>query len=279
MERCVVDPDSTVGRLECRMPGDARDCYDDLADHYHLIFENWESSIARQADVLGSILKQECDSAGAMRILDCACGIGTQALGLAKRGFAVTASDLSPRAVARFRTEASQRGLQIPSFVANILDLSSVPESNFDAVICMDNALPHLESSDELARALGQMRMKLRPEGLLMASIRDYDRLILERPVVQGPAFYNDEQGSRRVVLQAWDWMDALRYVFHLYITRETATGWQTVHGAAVYHALKRDALTVAMKQAGFRNVRWLTPAESGFYQPIVLAGANGPSV
>jgi SAM-dependent methyltransferase len=257
------------------MAGDARHFYDELADHYHLIFENWEASITRQAEALASILKRECNSSVTIRILDCACGIGTQALGLAKRGFAVTASDLSPAAVARLRLEASQRGLDIPSFVADVIDLGSVPESNFDAVICMDNTLPHLESDEQLVRALGQIRIKLRPHGLLMASIRDYDRLVVEKPVVQGPAFYHDN-GRRRIVVQIWDWLDELRYVFHLYITRETANGWQTFHSTAGYRAMKRDKLTNAMKQAGFRNVRWLFPTESGFYQPIVLAQADG---
>jgi glycine/sarcosine N-methyltransferase len=258
------------------MAGDARDCYDELASHYDLVFENWEASITRQAKALGSILRQECNAAGTIRILDCACGIGTQALGLAKMGFAVTASDISPAAVARLRMEASQCGLDIPAFVADMVDLDSVPESNFEAVICMDNALPHLESDEQLVRALRQIRKKLRPQGLLMASIRDYDRLIVEKPKVQGPAFYYDNK-KRRIVLQVWDWIDDLRYVFHLYITRETANGWQTFHSTAGYRALERNKLTNALNQAGFRNVRWLFPTVSGYYQPIVLAHADEP--
>jgi SAM-dependent methyltransferase len=249
-------------------------CYDELADHYHLIFENWEASMARHAEALSPILKRECGSEPTLRVFDCACGIGTQALGLSKLGFEVTASDLSPRAIARLRWEASQRGLHLNSFVADILNLSSIPESNFDAVICMDNALPHLENDDQLVQALSQIRAKLRPGGLLMASIRDYDFLIPEKPVVQGPAFYNDD-GKRRIVLQVWDWIDGLRYVFHLYITREVPTGWQAVHSAALYRALKRDELTQALNRAEFRSVRWLFPDESGFYQPVVLATAN----
>ena len=256
------------------MAGDARDCYAELANHYDLVFENWEASITRQAEALGSILRQECNAAGTIRILDCACGIGTQALGLAKMGFAVTASDLSPASVVRLRMEASQRGLDIHAFVADMVDLGSVPESNFEAVICMDNALPHFESDEQL-RALGQIRKKLRPQGLLMASIRDYDRLIDEKPVVQGPAFYFDNK-KRRIVLQVWDW--ELRYVFHLYITRETANGWQTFHSTAGYRALKRNKLTNALNQTGFRNVRWLFPTVSGFYQPVVLAQADQPA-
>lgn len=256
------------------MAGAPRDCYDELASHYHLIFENWEASISRQAEALAPILKRECNSAGTIRILDCACGIGTQALGLARMRFDVTASDLSAAAVARLRLEASQRHLNIPSFVADMVDLNSIPESTFDAVICMDNSLPHLESDELLVRTLGQMRMRLRPQGLLMASIRDYDRLVDEKPAVQGPAFYLDD-GSRRIVVQVWDWLDERRYIFHLYITRETTNGWQTFHCSAGYRAIKRETLTNALNQAGFRNVRWLFPTESGFYQPIVLAQAD----
>src|SRR5215471_604725 len=75
----------------------ARECYDELADHYHLIFENWEASIQRQAAVLGPILEQACGPARTVRVLDCACGIGTQALGLAQQGFQVSGCDVSPR--------------------------------------------------------------------------------------------------------------------------------------------------------------------------------------
>jgi glycine/sarcosine N-methyltransferase len=253
------------------MAGDAKSCYDDLADHYHLIFENWDASIARQAEALRLIVERECGPAGTLRVLDCACGIGTQALGLAKLGFRVTASDCSPRVVARVRAEALQRGLDVHSHVADIRDLSVVPEADFDVVICMDNALPHLENTEEVVRALREMRKKLWPGGLLMASIRDYDHLIQEKPVVQGPAFYSDE-GQRRIVFQVWDWLDDRRYVFHLYITRETATDWSTVHAAAAYRSLTRHELTTALTDACFKNVRWLSSAESGFYQPIVLA-------
>jgi len=253
----------------------ARECYDELADHYHLIFENWEASIQRQAGVLGPILEQACGPARQVRVLDCACGIGTQALGLAQQGFQVSGCDVSPRAVARATMEAARRNLKLQFTVANMLDLTSLGESRFGAVICMDNALPHLRDTGQVIEAAAQIRSRLLPGGLLMASIRDYDQLIDEKPRVQGPAFYSD-QGRRRIVLQVWDWIDDRRYVFHLYITREISEGWQTFHASAVYRAMLRSELTEALGKAGFENVRWLFPGESGFYQPIVLADADG---
>lgn len=82
--------------------------YNQLASNYHLIFEDWEASIRRQAAALGAILEKECGPAATVKVLDCACGIGTQALGLAELGFQVTACDLSPLAVERICKEAEK---------------------------------------------------------------------------------------------------------------------------------------------------------------------------
>lgn len=256
------------------MAREVRESYDKLADYYHLIFENWQATIDRQAGLLAPILEKECGPASLVCVLDCACGIGTQTLGLAGRGFRMTGCDLSPAAVERARREASQRSLDIRFHVANMLDMASLGGSRFDAVICMDNALPHLESTEQLAQAAEQIRNRLRPGGLLMASIRDYDRLVEERPVMQAPAFYSD-QDQRRIVFQVWDWKDELHYVFHLYITSGNNNSWQTVHTCAAYRAVLRDELATVLGKTGFTNIRWLFPADTGFYQPIVLATAE----
>jgi SAM-dependent methyltransferase len=248
--------------------------YDQLASNYHLIFEDWEVSIRRQAAVLGAILERECGPASTVKVLDCACGIGTQALGLAKLGFQVTASDLSPLAVERTRMEADKRGLSVRALVADMLDLAALPDEEFDAVICMDNALPHLDSEKQVLRAATQMRLKLRPGALLMASIRDYDSLVLEKPVVQGPNVYSDEKG-RRIVHQVWDWLDDRRYIFHLYITREIQDGWESQHYASNYRSVMRDELSQILVKSGFAGCRWILAEESGFYQPIALAKAS----
>jgi len=275
-------PEETAVEYGMAMAEDTQSCYDELAGHYHLIFEDWEASMGRQAAALSVILQRECGPA--VRVLDCACGIGTQALGLAKLGFRVSGCDVSPRAVERAQMEALQRGLDIGFWVANVLDLSCIPDSRFDAVICMDNALPHLESTEQLIQAATQIRSRLRDGGLFVASLRDYDRLVLEKPVVQGPSFYSHQHHSdshghsnhsgRRIVFQVWDWVDDRRYVFHLYITRETESGWQTLHFAAPYRAVLRDELNDALTQAGFVGIRWMDPAESGFYQPVVVASS-----
>src|SRR5580658_1633011 len=96
--------------------------YESLADYYHLIFEDWNKSIERQARVLNPLIASEI-SQGHLKILDCACGIGTQAIGFAKAGHLVVASDLSQGAVTRAKREAEQRGLSIKTYNSDMTSL------------------------------------------------------------------------------------------------------------------------------------------------------------
>lgn len=187
-------------QLECSM-ADLTQAYDELAAHYDQIFEDWEASIARQSTMFAGILDRECGDRRPIRVLDCACGIGTQSLGLAMKGFDVTGCDISIGAVKRARLEASKRGISVPFSVANMVQLSAIQKSNFDAVICIDNSLPHLQTDEDLLQAAQQAYRKLRPGGSFIASIRDYDRLVVERPTTQGPSFYPDN-GRKRIVFQ-----------------------------------------------------------------------------
>jgi glycine/sarcosine N-methyltransferase len=245
------------------------DFYEPLAEVYHLIFEDWNASIARQGKVIDQLLGAELGR-GPLRILDCACGIGTQTIGLSQIGHLITASDVCGKAIERARFEARQRALAIAFHVSDMTRLAEIRETDFDAVVALDNALPHLEKKD-LRAAVEAMRDKLRDGGVVLASIRDYDRLIVERPSVQGPAFYGGEL-DRRIVHQVWDWIGEDRYRVHMYITAKQGAGWRAYHFAGEYRALQRSEVTETLREAGFNKVRWLAPEESGFYQPMVMA-------
>jgi glycine/sarcosine N-methyltransferase len=245
------------------------DFYEPLAEVYHLIFEDWNASIAKQGKAIDRLLGAELGK-GPLRILDCACGIGTQAIGLAQLGHLITASDVCGKAVERARIEAQQRALAIAFHVSDMTALREIGDGGFDAVVALDNALPHLEE-DELDAAIEAMGGKLRDGGVLLASMRDYDRLILERPTVQGPAFYGGEL-DRRIVHQVWDWIEEDRYRVHLYITVKQDGTWRAHHFVGEYRAVPRREVTAALARAGFEQIRWLMPEESGFYQPPVIA-------
>jgi glycine/sarcosine N-methyltransferase len=251
-------------------PSDPRTFYDDLAADYHLLFTDWQQSIRWQREVINKLILANARSQP-RTVLDCACGIGTQALGLAQRGYTVTASDLSAESIAKAQQSAQMLGVSVNFAVADLRTLADSISGTFDVVIAFDNALPHLRDED-LSRALHQIRRKVASGGLFMASIRDYDALLVDLPQFTSQRVLDDADG-RRIVFQVWDWAeDASEYTVNQFIVRQSGDAWQTSHYATTYYPVRRDALTALLTDAGFADVRWLLPEESGYYQPVVLA-------
>lgn len=247
--------------------------YDALASEYHLLFDDWWSAAQWHGQVISRVLAQQRTTEG--RLLDCTCGIGTQALPLASLGYAVTATDISHAAVERARTEASARGIDADIRVCDVRNLRDHVDGSFDAVISCDNALPHLLTAEDLLRALSSIRACLNPGGLLLVSLRDYDALRRTRPTGVPISIYGDA-GSRHGFGQAWQWSDDGEYVdIELFTFTEAAAGAWRAHSAATrYRALQREKLGSLLTSAGYTAVEWLLPGESGYYQPIVLARA-----
>jgi glycine/sarcosine N-methyltransferase len=244
--------------------------YDELAEYFHLIFEDWDATMRRQGETIAKLLPQpECGP-----ILDVACGIGTQSLALAALGYSVEGSDISSAAVARAKRECAVRRFTCKFRVDDMRTLTTAAPSHYAAVMAMDNALPHLESDEEIVTAFTAMRTRLLPTGKVIISVRDYERLLVERPSSLAPRFYSDG-GRRRIVFQIWDWIDQRRYRLHLYVTRETSQGWITHHFEGSYRAVTTEEIGDLAQRAGLREIAILRPQDTGFYQPIVAATAG----
>ncbi|SEE93236.1 Methyltransferase domain-containing protein [Streptomyces sp. 3213] len=247
-----------------------RDFYDALAADYHLIFPDWDASMARQAAALDGVVRARL-GAGPHKVLDCSCGIGTQAIGLAGIGHRVVGSDLSPVAAVRAAAEAAARGVGFPTAAA---DMRALPfrASVFDAVVCADNSLPHLLTADDLRTALAGMRRVLREDGLLLLSVRDYDAIRAARPSSTPPQVATTARG-RVVTFQLWRWHeDGERYDLEHFQLVPDGNDWEVRVRRTAYWALPRGQLTDAVADAGFTDVSWHEPEGSGFYQPVLTA-------
>ena len=75
------------------------DFYDELAPDYHLIYEDWNTAVEHQSVALDRLVRSRVPDAHS--VLDCSCGIGTQALGLAGLGYKVHGTDVSERSLDR----------------------------------------------------------------------------------------------------------------------------------------------------------------------------------
>jgi hypothetical protein len=127
-------------------------------------------------------------------------------------------------------------------------------------------------SDEDLLLAARGIRSRLREDGLFLASIRDYDLILKERPSGTMPRIFDRSRG-KRIYFQAWEWMgDGRTYAVHLFLVRESERCWETRHYETRYRAVLRTELADVLRDAGFQDVAWHVPDESGYYQPVVLA-------
>ncbi|WP_019885370.1 class I SAM-dependent methyltransferase [Streptomyces purpureus] len=251
-----------------------RHFYDELAADYDLMYADWGASVGRQGAALDRKVT-EALGPGRYDILDCSCGIGTQALGLAGHGHRVTGTDLSPAAVARAREEAAARGLQARFSAADMRALP-FPDRSFDVVVCADNSLPHLLTAEDVRAAVGEQLRVLRPGGLLLLSTRPYDELLRERPRSTPPGVRTGP-GGRAISFQLWHWHDdGEHYELELFQLLPNGATWATKVHRATYWALPRGRTSDFVAGAGFEEVRWSEPGESGFFQPLLTARRPG---
>lgn len=248
--------------------------YEDFAAEYHLMWDDWWAAAVRHGWVLGAVLAAHGVVPPAA-VLDCSCGIGTQALGLAHSGYTVTGTDVAPAAVERARAESDRRGIPLTLAVTDMRTVDTVVGRTYDAVVSADNSLPHLLTDDDLAAAVSSIHRCVKPGGVFLATIRDYDQLAEQQPPGITPCIINGPEG-RRIIGQAWEWAPDTESVrINLFLLRDRGEHWTCSMRTTHYRALRRHVLTDALTAAGFATVRWHSPEATGFYQPMVTAVAG----
>jgi SAM-dependent methyltransferase len=245
--------------------GDVRTFYDDLAPLFHLVYENWDASVARQGDILASLIGERW-GADARRVLDAAVGVGTQALGLLSRGFDVVGSDLSLGAVRRAAHEARLRGLPLRVLVADFRALAARSESA-DVVLIADNSLPHLDGDGQIQTALGECFRCARPGGGCIITMRDYGVPPPAGTVETRPYGEREWNGRRYSLRQVWTWQGP-RYALSLEIVPVGDPGEPATVLTTSYLAITPARVAELMREVGFLDVERL---DGRFFQPVLV--------
>lgn len=245
--------------------------YDGLAPHYHLLYGDWEAAVLRQGEALAGLLGSLGVAPGAP-VLDAACGIGTQTLGLVQQGYEVSASDISTGAVERLKAELSRRGLQAQVRTDDLRELAHAPPASFAAVLACDNSVPHLLSDAEILQAFRACLRSLRPGGAAVFSVRDYAAMPRTNPDVRPHALHR--VGDERFVsVQVWEW-EGEQYDLRLYLTHETADGrCSTQVLRSRYYAVSIERLSALLREAGFADVQ---RRDDVLFQPVLSARRPG---
>jgi SAM-dependent methyltransferase len=238
--------------------------YKYLAQYYDRVFTPSVTAIqeaARQA-VMGSILPR------VQSACDLACGSGTTAVRLAKRGIRTMAVDNSSGMCRLVREKARRAGVVLRVLQADMRQFR-LPE-RVDLVLCEGDAINHLDRKAELARVARCVARALRPGGWFYfdannrAGFRSYwkDTWWSEKPGVVAVMRNGNDADQDRA------WCDVEWFI-------RTGRGhWQRRHERVEEVCWSAREIRTILTNAGFASVRaW--DASPYFKNPLITAGCR----
>ena len=144
----------------------------DIANFYNNSLEKEHTRLERhqlEYDITWRYLDQYLPSQG--NILEIGAATGRYTLELARRGYSVTAVDLSEEMIGKCRNNLLDEGLesQVQLYTADVRDLGDVPGNEFDAVLLM-GPLYHLVFKPDRTQALREAHGRLRKGGRIFSA-------------------------------------------------------------------------------------------------------------
>ena len=234
---------------------DTSDFYDAMGDDYRLWFRDWESELERE----GLNLRRFLRAHNVQTVLDASCGPGTQAIALARLGYTITAADPSAGLLSRARQNAADYEVSdhITFIQSDFQNLHNRVSGPFDAIITKGNAIPHLLRDDQIEETLLIFSELLRPGGLLLIGMRDFEPLIEDRPRFM-PGRVHDGPEEQVITFDVWDWNDGppITVTFNSFILRGQGESYRATKHPVIFRALTAEEVEVVMLEAGFENIQ-----------------------
>lgn len=235
---------------------DTNPFYDAVADDYSYFYRDWQATMERE----GAALRRAFRDQGIKTVLDASCGVGTQSIPLARLDFEVTAVDPSPRMLQKARENAATFGVaeDITFITGDFLSLPRIMAVKFDALISKGNALPHLLTDDQIKTALRGFYDLLRPGGMLVIGIRDFDSMLEDRPRFVPRQVHTEDPARDVILFDLWEWHDSdpVTVTFNTFIVSGKGDHYSARRYPVTYRALRREELEALLGEAGFTQIK-----------------------
>ncbi|MGI0148136.1 MAG: class I SAM-dependent methyltransferase [Thermoplasmata archaeon] len=223
-----------------------------VAGHYSSLYDNRRD--ANAAAFLDRLFRR---TGGVHDVLDVACGTFSIDMGLAERGYRVVGRDLSKDMI-----RVARRNLRARRVAADVgtgdMRFLRFPQQ-FDAILCLGTALNYLVEPRDVTRAFRTFRWHLRPGGLLVLDLANFDAWIDDKPKnARSEVDYRAPDGTRIAVFA----FNEQRRRKTIHIARFLSLVQQGNRidirlDEAPLKVWRQEAISDRLRMAGFRPVEW----------------------
>jgi SAM-dependent methyltransferase len=197
--------------------------------------------------------------------------------------------------IERARANAAAEGVDVRFEVAGFGDLAQTlggdvpPEesgkrkpssaqggTDFDAILCLGNSLPHLLNQSELASALVDLAACLRPGGLLLIQNRNFDGVLAQREQATEPGGgrwmplqAHRETGREWLFLRFYDFEPDGTLIFNVVtLRRAAADDWDQRVVTTQLWPLTQKELMTALAATGFEEITYWGDMQGAPFDP-----------
>lgn len=224
---------------------------DEAAGIYDLIYQdkNYEAECDFVEEIFRNFAVKPVKT-----ILEGGCGTGGHAIPLARRGYRVTGFDSSVEMINQAKEKAKKANLR-PDFA--VMDLRRIDlDRSFDAGLCLFAVMGYLTETEDMLKALEEIRRHLNKESLFIFDFWNGLAVMRTLPSVRVKVI---EGEGKRVIRTAQPEMDAFNHRclvhYHLLVTQ----GDRIVHDFVEDHLIRYffpQEMAHYLKETGFEVLR-----------------------
>jgi len=142
---------------------------------------DWRKRLA----IEGPFLRKLFSKHAVRSLLEGACGPGHHAIYLSSFIERVRAFDIDGEMLQLARGYSSQAKAKVRFFLADFLNFPRKANGVFDAFLCLGNSFAHLQGRKDLRRVLANVARVLKPEGLAVIHLINFELMLGEGPGVR----------------------------------------------------------------------------------------------